>query len=167
MTHTRALTVVGLVLSIVGWLLSSSDDVRVVRRVVTPGHNRAVDALARLGLAGTRLGPSAPGFSEMVDALRPHLEPRHVEIAAIESRGTVARVISSAEGAHIGGRLNLRLHFALGPPSEGNICDLDEQIGTAYRRRIVMLSALVFLFGIIIIAANEFLAHGSGAGRAS
>ena len=151
--------ITGLVITIVGWVLSNSDRFPFVYRALAREYLDAASAFSKMHNKGFTLREGDIGFSEIAEVIQGHLSGSGIPvITQIRTLDWGARLVTSSEGMKRHNYLELEVSFSNAKPTTGKFDDLKPAIRERYLTRTLFLwSGFVFWLGIAISFGAMFL----------
>jgi hypothetical protein len=144
--------IIGIGLSVVGWVALNAQHFPFVYRIVAPRYYDALKAVEGLTRKDASLDRGDSGFPELAGILKSLMgKDRTVEIVGIKSLGAVQGPMNRAEGAKWVGYLGLEIHYRSLSPEVWQIGALESAIKQKY------LPLNLFLWGSLILGIGLLL----------
>jgi hypothetical protein len=144
--------IIGIGLSVIGWLVLNGQHFPSVYRTIAPRYYEASVALERLVRENTTLSKGDPGFSELSGVMKTLMsKDLGVEITRIKSLGSVQGPLNRTDGIKWVGYLGLEIHYRHLPPEVWQMGGLDLVIEKRY------LPLNTFIWGSLIFGIGLLL----------
>ena len=151
--------IIGIVITITGWIIGNSDNFHVVNRLLAPKYHNASLAYKKMHNKGFVLQENDIGFGEISKIIENHLEgdniPTLIQIKTVDF-GTL--FVNTENGQETQKYIEFELTFANNRSISGKIRMLDERIKDTYlTKQLFIWACCVFWLGIIISSMAVFI----------
>ena len=133
MRDRMVIGIIGIGLSVLGWIALNGEHFPFVHRIVSPQYYDGLKAVERLKKENASLGRGDSGFPELAEILKNLVaKDRRVEIVSIKSLGEVTSPENLGERVKWVGPLSLEIHFQSLPQEVWQIGALASAIKQKY-----------------------------------
>lgn len=148
------IVIFGIVITIIGWLISNASHFPFVYRIVAPRYSNAISALDKMRQKDYILRKGESGFLEISDLLKKFIKGKRTLIITKirtlnwEKRLALMRTTKGAEWCDY--YIELEISFSNSQPITAEFYDLKLLIEEVYLRSVFLWSSIIFWIGIVV-----------------
>ena len=158
-TKRRIVLIIGIIITIIGWIISNADRFPSVYRIFAPEYLNSISAFNRMHEKNFILKEGEVGFSEIAEILKEQMTGTGIPIITqAKTLGWGQSVVNTPEGQKWFSYIKLEVSFSNAQPATGKFWELKSEIEKKYLTpTIFSWKGTIFWIGIGISLIAVFL----------
>ena len=151
--------IIGIVITILGWIIGNSNNFYTVNRLLVPKYHKASMAYQKMHEKGFILQKNDIGFREIGRIIKDHIEGNNIpDLLSMETINFGTSFVNTANGQETQKYIEFKITFTDNELISGKILRLDEKIKEYYlTKQLFIWACSVFWVGIIISCIAFFI----------